>query len=234
MERVYGQIAESSTVNEAIYEYFRYIAEKDRRKFVTKFRKQPHDENQVMHTFRELILGAYLASSSLKIEYDRKIDGKTPDWVILNDESSPGGIVELVNFHADQGTEKDIERQLKDPEPEFTIQLPSGPIPVAFSFKKLDNLRLYQRIKEKSDKYEHLAKKDDIPYVVAVFGDIKAGVQAEDIRQCLFEDYGGGLFRECPTLSGVLFFKESAGKYVFEFTRNPDGVNDIEIPCGVF
>ena len=227
----YGQIAESSTVNEAIYEYFKYISEKDRQKFVTKFRKQPHEESQVMHTLRELILGAYLASRGLKVDYDRKIDGKTPDWVILNDESSLGGIVELVNFHADQGTEKDIERQLKDPEPEFTIELPSGPIPVAFYNKKPNNSRLYQCMKEKSDKYERLAKKYNIPNIVAVFGDIKAGVESEEIHQCLFQDYGG-LFTECPALDGILFFKESAGTYDFEFIRNPSSMTTIQIPDG--
>lgn len=233
MEMKYGQISESSKINHDIYEYFEYLSENDRRKFVKKFREQPHDENQVMHTLRELILGAYLASRGLHVEHDCRIDGKTPDWVTLNDESSPGGIIELINFHTDRNTEKDIERQLKDPDPWSVVETSSGPVAVASYWKEPNNSRLYQRIKEKSDKYEHLAKKYNIPNVVAVFGDIKAGVGAEEIRQCLFEDYGG-LFRDCPTLSGVLFFKDSAGAYVFEFTKNPHGMNDIAIPSGVF
>ena len=114
MEMDYGRIAESSKTNDDIYEYFKHISEDDRRKFVKKFHEQPHDENQVMHTLRELILGAYLVSRGLNVEYDRKIDGKTPDWVILDDAGSLKGIVELVNFHIDKTTEDDIKRQVWD------------------------------------------------------------------------------------------------------------------------
>ncbi len=232
MDMKYGQIAESSKINDDIYSYFEYISENDRRKFVRKFREQPHEENQVLHTLRELILGAHLASSGLNVMYDCQIDGKTPDWVILNDESSPEGIVELINFHTDKITEQDIERQLQEPDPQFMIETSAGPVAVASYWQTPNNERLYQRIKEKSDKYEHLVKKYNIPYVVSVFGEIKAGVKAEEIHQCLFEDYGG-LFKDCPTLTGVLFFKESAsGTYVFEFTKNPHATTDIVIPPG--
>ena len=58
----YGQIAGNKSVNETIYRCFGHICEKDVPKFVKKFRSQLNDNTQVMHTFRELILGAYLAS----------------------------------------------------------------------------------------------------------------------------------------------------------------------------
>ena len=181
-----------------------------------------------MHTLRELILGAYLSSKGFKVEHDRRINGKTPDWVILNNESSPGGIVELINFHTDMSTEKEIEKQLKEPDPWSVIETPHGPVSVASYWKKPNNSSLYQRIKEKSDKYEHLARKYDIPYVVAVFCDIKAGVEAEEIHECLFEDEGG-LFKDCPTLSGVLFFEESLGPYEFRYIQNPHGIITLMI-----
>ena len=54
----YGQIAGSKRVNYAIYRCFEHLCDKDQQRFVRKFREQPHDSDQIMHTFRELILGA--------------------------------------------------------------------------------------------------------------------------------------------------------------------------------
>jgi hypothetical protein len=231
MEMEYGQLSESSKINHDIYEYFKHISEKDRRKFVRKFREQPHDENQILHTLRELILGAYLATTGLMVEHDRKIDGKTPDWVILDAQKSPVGIVELINFRVDRHTEIDIEKQLKHPDPMSTVETDHGPIPVAVYWQPPNKERLYQRIQEKSDKYERLVKKNQLPYVVSVFGEIKAAVKGEELRQSLFEDHGG-IFAQCPTLSWVLYFRESSGKYAFEFIKNSHGTIGIEIPDG--
>jgi hypothetical protein len=211
----YGPLAENSSINTAIYDCFHYISVNDQRKFVKEFRHQPHDQDQVMHTFRELILGAYLASRGLKVSYHRRIDGKTPDWIILNDDASPKAIVELTNFHIDRTTEDDIKLQVRD----------KGS---ACYWVQPNNARLYQRIQEKSDNYRELIKKYNVAYVVAIFSEFTAGLKREQLHQCLFQDYGG-LFSACPTLSGVLFFKESAGSYVFEFIENPHGVNHIVI-----
>jgi len=60
----YGQIAGNKSLNEKIYHYFKYISGEDAKKFVNKFSSQ--DEEQVMHTFRELVLGAYLASNGFR------------------------------------------------------------------------------------------------------------------------------------------------------------------------
>ena len=61
----YGQIAGNDHINASIYRCFKHICENDERKFIKKFREQPHDSDQVMHTFKELILGAYLSTSIL-------------------------------------------------------------------------------------------------------------------------------------------------------------------------
>lgn len=103
----YGQIAGSSRVNAAIYRCFEFIPESDAARFVRKFAEQPHDEDQVMHTFRELILGAFLGSRGLTVQSERPIAGKTPDWSVLC-----GGelqcVIELTDFHTDQSTEEDM------------------------------------------------------------------------------------------------------------------------------
>ncbi len=231
MEMEYGQLSENSNINYDIYGYFEYISEKDRRKFVRKFREQPHDEYQVMHTLRELILGAFLASKGFLVCHDLEIEGKTPDWVILDAQESPVGIVELINFHVDRHTEMDIEKQLKHPDPMSTVDTAHGPIPVAVYWQKPNKERLYQRIEEKANKYERLAENNKLPYVVSVFGELRAAVKKEELHQCLFEDHGG-LLAQWPTLSGVLFFEESNGTYVFDFIENPQGTISITIPDG--
>ena len=79
----YGQIAGSKSVNAAIYRCFEFISETDARSFVKKFATQRHDNDQVMCAFRELILGAFLGSRGLTVESERPIEGKTPDWTIV-------------------------------------------------------------------------------------------------------------------------------------------------------
>jgi hypothetical protein len=99
MEQKYGRIAGNTSINAAIYTCFELLAETDRLKFLKAFRDQPHDGEQVMNTFRELVMGAFLARHGLRVVYDHPIDGKTPDWTILNDIPNPTGLVELVNYH---------------------------------------------------------------------------------------------------------------------------------------
>src|SRR5258708_7586501 len=96
----YGTIAEGKTVNRAIYRCFELIPEEEARKFVKKFREQPHNGPQVNHSFRELILGAYLWKQGIKVSHDYMIEQETPDWCLIQDKAC--GIVELVNFHTAQ------------------------------------------------------------------------------------------------------------------------------------
>lgn len=217
----YSQLAENREINDSIYRYFEYIRDEDIRKFVKKFGEQPHNENQVLHTFRELILGAFLASNGFKVQYDREIDGKTPDWSIFSDAAELQGIVELTNFHPDKTTENTIMQELK-----------TGNI--YCDWQPNNNDRLYQRIQEKADHYENLIRTHNVPYTVAVFGEFTAAVELDELNECLFKDHGGGLFRQCPALSGVLFFQESAGQYIFKYIKNSQPENAINLPSGVF
>jgi hypothetical protein len=102
----YGQIAGSKSVNAAIYRCFEFISEIDAKSFVKKFAAQRHDNDQVMCAFRELILGAFLGSKGLSVENERPIDGKTPDWTVLQGVE-PACIIELVNFHRAQAFHPD-------------------------------------------------------------------------------------------------------------------------------
>ncbi|MGB3716158.1 MAG: hypothetical protein WA996_17170 [Candidatus Promineifilaceae bacterium] len=109
----YGQIAGNTSINAMIYYCFAYICEENQRNFVKKFQEQPHDSDQIKHTFRELVLGGYLSSKGFRVIHDYVIDNQTPDWSILDVEGqSITGIVELTNFHIDKASENDIKEQM--------------------------------------------------------------------------------------------------------------------------
>ena len=219
----YGQLAGNKSINSFIYRCFEHISETDERKFVKKFRKQPQNSDQIIHTFRELILGAFLSSRSFIVRHDYLVEGKTPDWCILSNKSSMIGIVELVNIHLDKPTETDIEHQLEE-----------NGIACFWRDEKKNNVeRLYHRIWDKVVEYKSLAKKLFVPYVVAIFGDFRAALDFEEVQSCLFSK-DKGLFRIYHEMSGALFFRDSFGRYFFNYTSNPNAIKFIDIPEGVF
>jgi len=219
----YGQLAGSKSINSFIYCCFEYICEKDERKFVKKFKKQPHNSDQIMHTFRELILGAFLSSKSFNVRHDCSIEGKTPDWCILSNKSSVIGIVELVNFHLDKRTETDVKHQSEVKR-----------LTLYWRDEKKNNVeRLYHCIEDKAVQYKSLAKQLCIPYIVSIFCDISTLVDFEEVKSCLFKKEIG-LFRIYHEMSGTLFFYERSERYFFNYANNPNAIKNIDIIDGVF
>jgi hypothetical protein len=225
-EMKYGEIAGSKNIDALIYYCFKYLCEEDERKFVKDFREQPPDSDQIMHTFRELILGAYLSSNGLVVRHHYAVDSKTPDWCILDDNSAIVGIVELVNFHVDKATES-----------EFEVQLEAG-LPIAWAWpdanKNKDNLdRLYDRIWDKAQVYRALIKRLQVPYIVAVFGEFRAGVSLEEVEHCLLDE-DTGLFDKYPEMSGVLYFQDVREGFLFYYQPNPHALRTVDLPDGLF
>ncbi len=216
----YGQIAGSKSINAAIYRCFECITEEDARKFIKKFHDQPHDDPQIMHTFRELILGAYLSSNGFKVRYDSEIDEETPDWCICDEVLVLKGIVELTNFHIDRATEKDIEQQAR------ARGMWAGRLGT-------NDDRLYNSIWSKAQKYKTLVEKRQVPYVIAVFGEFTAVVDMDELQRCLLRQEVG-LFWQYPVITGVLFFEENGGQYLFSYIPNPMPRNAMNIPSGTF
>ena len=218
----YGQIAESKKINYAIYRYFEHLCEEDKQRFVKKFREQPHDSDQIMHTFRELILGAYLSSRGFQVRHEYLAGGKTPDWCILDSRSAVVGIVELVNFHIDAATENEISKQMQ-----------AKVIAVYWRDGNKNNVeRLYYCIRDKMQKYQALIERLRVPYIIAVSPDRKIVVDIEEVRDCLSPN-DIGLFHMYRHVSGVLYFEENAGQYLFRYEQNPNALRKVELPGGV-
>jgi hypothetical protein len=215
----YGQIAGNKSINAAIYRCFGCIHEEDAQTFVKRFREQPHDQDQVMHTFRELILGGFLASNGLQVRYDQPIDGKTPDWSIVDHDGGLRCIVELINFHIYKAREDKIKQHWQ-----------TGRIWCGWTGSNTD--RLYDRIWDKAVTYKELVGQTRVAYVIALFGDFIPDVDPEEVQECLF-DTDAGLFALYPEVSGLLFFAENSGRYGFTYIGNPGAIKDFDLPSGV-
>ena len=216
----YGQIAGNKSINETIYRCFECISANDLLKFVKKFRHQLSDNTQVMHTFRELVLGAYLASKGFDVKYENGVDGKTPDWCLVDTSLTPTAIVEVINFHVDRETEGNIESQLQRTNRWVGWQQPN-------------DARLYQRIRDKASGYKHLVERYSIPYIVALYGEFTAAVNSDELNACLYDGVYG-LFGQYANLSGLLYFEEKSGRYHFTYMPNPDSCDPLDIPNGDF
>jgi len=93
--------------------------------------------------------------------------------------------------------------------------------------------RLYQRIREKALVYKTLAEKHCVAYVIAAFSNFLAAVRIDELHSCLFHRETG-LFGLYPTVSGVLFFEETSGRYHFKYMPNPYSDIGIHLPDCVF
>ena len=220
----YGQIAGNKYINATIYRCFEFICEEDERKFVKKFCEQSLDEDQLMHTFRELILGAYLSSNGFKVRYEHAVNGNTPDWCILDEKVTVSGIVELMNFHVDKATENEIEQQLR-----------AKGLAYVWRDQNKDNIdRLYRCIWRKAQVYKPLLEKLKVPYVIGVFGEFKAAIDFDDeLRPCLLDEELG-LFRLYPEVSGALYFDDKSKGFLFSYVHNPHSLRKIGLPAGAF
>jgi len=172
-----------------------------------------------MDTYRELVLGAYLSANGLSVRHDYRLHNNTPDWCILDNTSTVVGIIELTNFHIDKLKEGEIKKQ---------IEAQGIALYHAGNFK-----RLYYSIWHKAQKYQNLSEGLQIPYAVAIFGSFDAAVDFKEVQSCIF-DKDIGLFKIYPHLSGVLYFQESFGRYLFKYARNLNLLQVIELPSGVF
>lgn len=212
----FGKLAGNSRINDTIYECFDCIHETDIQRFTNKFRRVRKDEQQALHTFRELVVGAYLCSNGFEARYEHCIDGKTPDWSLFENETV-NSIVELVNFHTDRLKEKEIESTLRN-EPTWCGWMDSNV------------KRPYSSLSDKAAVYKRFVSEHQIGYVVSIYGDFFADVEPDELQECLQGE--SGLFECYPEVGGVLSFEEQAGAYIFEYYVNSASTSPILLPSG--
>ncbi len=218
---VFGQIAESKNINTLIYHCFENLPDSEQRKFVRKFREQPHDEAQIMHTLMELVCGAYLSSLGFQVIHEFKLNSETPDWCIVDDKLTPQAITDVVTIHIDKETDIDIENQLK-----------AKNVAAYWMNGKSNNVdRLYKVIQAKSVKYRELVDSMSLPFVVAVHSDFRIQFDPNEILGCLLpNEYG--IFALYPYVSGLLFFEDYGAQYNFQYFGNLNCVRKFNLGNG--
>ena len=219
----YGQIAGNQAINAMIYRCFEELEDSDQLKFVKKFNQQLSDPEQVMHTFRELILGAYLHTLGFHVCYEQKFQDKTPDWVIKDDHAVPRAIVELVNLHIDQETAKGIQKQ----------RLEKQGIASYWINENTNQGRLYHSLQKKALGYRDIVNRFGLALTIAVFVSFELELDTSEVMKGL-EGEPGALFEQYPYTSGVLLFAENGGGYSFQYFENPASLRKMEIAAGVF
>lgn len=200
----FGILAGNSHINSRIYEMFEDIDPSDVLVFVRKFKSEGNEQR--FHTFRELIIGSQLCRSGLKLRYERKVLGKTPDWVIVDDADQIEEIFDVVTIHQRREIETDIQRTISN------SQVWSGWVSIPPD-------HIYSKIEQKANAYASLVGKIRKPYIACLFGEFTASIDPEEVQYALYKHHGGVL-STLPTLSGVIYFLERSGKYHYSFFPN--------------
>lgn len=199
------RLAGNDSINDQIHSCLATLDQRDVDPFVKKFRRGTDEQN--FHTYRELLLGSHLRQRGWDVRYEQSIHGKTPDWLLPTHGDEVKEIVDVVTLHQ----RRSIDIEIRD----FVSkgQAWSGWItnPPNRIFSKLD---------KKLGAYRNLARYQRLPYTVAAFGEFTASLGPEEISHVLYE-HDGGLFKDAPELSGVIFFRESNGNYEFNYFKNP-------------
>ena len=200
-----GEFCPNSCINVAIHQSLSYLSERDAGAFRKKFRRQRGDEQQFLHSFRELLAGVFVARQGYEPQYEPEIDGLTPDWHFTPGDGRPSFIADVLNFHIDRKIEIVQDRVLQNGD-------------IWCDWVPDNSRRLYQAIQAKAGKYKGLASQKGLPFVVFVYGWFTACVEADEIKDCLYP--AGGLFDLYPALTGVYHFEGVNGCYTFAYYGN--------------
>jgi hypothetical protein len=230
--------AGNSSINDSIHDCFQHLEEADVSKIRRKLRFHARADNkrEFFHTFRELILGSYLARNGFRVRAYQKYGVHDPDWSVLGGQGELAALIEITNFHADEKTEAEIDAALAAGE---------------WACPDVDeadaSLRFHKAIWNKCSKYKGLAKSLNVPYMVGCYCFFSNPVERSTVMESLHAA-DSGLFRGgdgegYPEVSGLVVYDEKtlwvppdtvANAYVFEYFPNPHAVRPFAFPLGYY
>ena len=173
--------------------------------FVNKFTSQPLIAR--FHTYRELLVGAYLREQRIDVRYERAIDGQTPDWYLAAHDGAHDEILDVFTLH--QRREKDIE---------ISSSIADYCRWVGWITVPPDHI--YRKLTDKAGQYNNLVKRCSIRMVLAPFVEFTASIEPEEMHHVLFERHGGW-FATAPTVSGVLYSRMHNCEFEAIYFANP-------------
>jgi len=199
------------------------LPEIEQRKFVKKFRDQPHHQSQIMHTLPELVCGAYLSNLGFQVVHEFRLNGKTPDWCFVDDKTIPQAFIDTATIHIDKETDDDIERQLRA----------KGVATYWMNGKNNNVDRLYTAIQKKAVEYRELSDSLLLPFIIAMRSDFRIQFDLEEILSCLLSDEYG-IFMLYPHVSGLLLFEDHGAQYAFRYFENSKSVRKFNLRDGLY
>lgn len=175
----------------------------DSSQFVEKLTTQPLRER--FHSYRELLLGAQIRRGGADFRYEQDIDGKTPDWSLVEDGRLIE-IIDVVTLHQRNEKEREITTTIRaNSSWDGWITIPPD--------------HIYRKLSDKAGQYSALARSSRAPFVLAVFGDFLASISPGEIEHVLYAQHGGW-FKTAPEVSGVIYFHEKDFRYEFIYFPN--------------
>ncbi len=201
----------------------KYLNDQDRRAFLRKLHRQTGDKRQLAHTRLELIPGVFGARMGFLPRYEPNMEGQTPDWLFLAQESNAYFFADVLNFHMNQSIERKIEEAMQ------AGQSWGGDLPASED-------RLHWPLKEKAAKYRELADRVSLPFVVFIYGWFESFLHPKEVECCLMSSEWG-IFKDYPQLSGVYHFDDAVpvGQnpgYHFCFYANPIASRPLNLADG--
>ena len=231
------EFAGNSSINESIHDCFQHLEAADVSKIRQKLRAHARADNkrEFFHTFRELILGSYMARNGFRVRGYQKYGGQDPDWSVLGEQGKLAALIEITNLHADDKTEAAIEAAFAQGS---WVSLDADPAEAS--------LRLHKAIWNKCGKYKDLARSLNVPYVVGCYCFFNNPVEISTVMESLHA-VDSGLFRGggdgYPDVSGVVVYDDKtlrvtpdsvANAYVFKYFPNPHAARPFPFPGGYY
>ncbi len=233
----------NESINYCISECVQYFEGADRAKIEGKLREDARakDHSTFLHTFRELLVGSYLARRGYRVRPYQEYGEQTPDWSAFGEGAKLIALIDVTTFHPLKEVEAEIRRNLDQGKPACP----------AIDFDRLSD-KFFGRLQEKITDYTTLVQSLDVPYLVACFFTFDNWYDGETKKMILnnLHDASAGFFRDktgqgsYPDVSGLVTFYEDDMRflppdsveyiYTFDYNKNPHAARPCAFPAGVY
>jgi hypothetical protein len=204
------QIAGNPAINATIWKCFELIrSESIQRRFERLFRQHRDDEVQIMNTYRQLVVGGYLAERGLQLEAEPVVLGKTPDWVARNGQMQL--LVEVFSHHGSQQVCRDIQHAR-----------------VAYPDRENDRQRMFSSLLGKISKYKAPCRAKSLTLVVCVCIDFTSLYEPIEVLDDMTT--GDGLLSASSELGGLLVYRHINGHHEFHYRGSPATPPNARLP----
>lgn len=106
----FGEFTPNKSIDQTIHRCLEVLPEHTSRRIGKKILHDAaqSDPDAPLHIFRDLIVGAHLTEEGHLVDYERKVEGKTPDWSILREDESVECVLDVFTLEPSKHLHKNI------------------------------------------------------------------------------------------------------------------------------